>query len=74
MNECELDFMDCSIAEKREYFHILYRTVACEPLEHDDNSGFTIEQLGVLLILIYKDMRQKLQCVGRREITYALKC
>lgn len=61
------------LLKKREYFDIFYRTVTHKSLEHDENSGFTIEQVSVLFCFIHKYMRQDLQSVRRREITYALK-
>ena len=56
INECHLEFLDCSETERLSYVNSLSSVVACEACELGENSAFSREDLSSLFVLFHKQM------------------
>ena len=78
VNECELEYLQCSQRDRESYMKVLYTAVSREAMEHEANSVFDIDQLSVVFGLLHKNMRRELQSTSRKEpettLDYWRKC
>lgn len=67
INECSLDFLFCSEAQKQIYMKILYTEVVREVIELNNAEG-----LKVVFGLLYKEILAALYSSGRKYLSAAL--
>ena len=66
VNECELDFLQCSSQQHLDYIDNLYSAVARETVELGDYEGFSFKDLTNMFSIFHNRMRAELKKEGRR--------
>ena len=65
VNECELDFLQCSSQQRLDYIENLYSAVAREAVELGDYGGFSFKDLTNMFSMFHNHIQAELKKEGR---------